>query len=470
MNIADALSGRANLEDIQSMMLAGALQAELSALLSGPNTLEHCFVRHARFRPGRKLTANYEAHLRTEGSETQTVRAMEVTWRPHPNGDPRQRTADLGAMEAEAVRRGVSAPFRQLVADLPAWGMHIQVSPVDEHFPQLVRVHDPSYVRDMVGRAYAANGATLDRAPARNYRVTSIRYRPRRRHVLRYDPLDAPEQETLFAKMYAGESGERAFRVATLVADWLEQHGQGVTSLRPLAYLAEDAVVLYRKILGESLSQYIQKPGQGAGQKLRAVGVALRALHEFPPTPVGPLEVHDLAVEMKLVKRSCKHVPALLPSVGASIEALLERARVLHERLPQEEPTFTHGDFLSEHVWVTPHGLVLIDLDNCCLADPALDVGKFLADLRFLYAKYERAGVEQAQEEFLAGYTPGTPSERLIRARLYEAIKLAKMTGRRVFVFEQDWASRTERLIGRAQSLMSGLEQTLGLPPGQVSA
>jgi aminoglycoside phosphotransferase (APT) family kinase protein len=469
MNIAEALSRSTKLQDIQSMMLAGTLQRELSALLSGPSTLEHCYVRHARFRPGRKLTANYEAHLRTEGSETHTVRAMEVTWRPHPNGDPRQRTADLGAMETEAVRRGLSAPFRQLVADLPAWGMHIQVSPVDEHFPQLVRVHDPSYVRDMVGRAYAASGVAHDQGPARSYAVTSIRYRPLRRHVLRYDPVDAPELETLFAKMYAGESGERAFRVATLVADWLEQRGQGVTSLRPLAYLAEDAVVLYRRILGESLSQSVQKPSQGLGQKLRAVGVALRALHEFPPTSAGPLPAHDLALEMKLIKRSCKHVPALLPSVGASIEALLERARVLHERLPQEQPTFTHGDFLSEHVWVTPRGLVLIDLDNCCVADPALDVGKFLADLRFLYAKYEQPGVVQAQEEFLAGYTPGTPAERLIRARLYEAIKLAKMTGRRVFVFEQDWASRTERLIGRAQVLMNGLEQTLGLPTGQVS-
>jgi aminoglycoside phosphotransferase (APT) family kinase protein len=470
MNIAEALSGSTTLEDIQSMMLAGTLQRELSALLSGPNTLEHCYVRHARFRPGRKLTANYEAHLRAEGSATHTVRAMEVTWRPHPNGDPRQRTADLGAMETEAVRRGLSAPFRQLVADLPAWGMHIQVSPVDEHFPQLVRVHDPSYVRDMVGRAYAASSVAQGHGPARGYRVTSIRYRPQRRHVLRYDPLDAPERETLFAKIYAGESGERAFRVATLIADWLEQRGQGVTSLRPFVYLAEDAVVLYRKLLGVSLSQYVRKPSQGVGQKLRAVGVALRALHEFPPTPVGPLEVHDLAVEMKLVKRSCKHVPALLPPVGASIQALLERARVLHERLPQEEPTFTHGDFLSEHVWVTPSGLVLIDLDNCCLADPALDVGKFLADLRFLYAKFEQPGVEQAQEEFLAGYTPGTRPERLIRARLYEAIKLAKMTGRRVFVFEQDWASRTERLIGRAQALMNGLEQTLGVPTRGVSA
>jgi hypothetical protein len=31
-----------------------------------------------------------------------------------------------------------------------------------------------------------------------------------------------------------------------------------------------------------------------------------------------------------------------------------------------------------------------------------------------------------------------------------------------VYVFERDWAPRTERLIGRAQALMNDLELTLG--------
>lgn len=463
MNIADALSGRAKLEDIQWILLTGELRREMSALLSAPDMLSDIHVRHARFRPGRRLTANYEAHLRTEGNGKTSVRAIEVTWKLQRDGDRCQVTGDLGAMEEEAARRGVSAPFRQLVAELPAWNMHIQVSPVDEHFPQLVRVHDPSYVRDMVGRAYVGSGVAQNQGPAKNYAITSIRYRPRRRHVLRYDPLDAPERETLFAKMYAGESGEQAFRVAMQVAEWLDQHGEGVTSLRPLAYLPEDAVVLYRRILGQPLSRSLHHPSQETVRSLRAVGIALRALHGFPPASVGSLKLHDLAAEIKLIKRSCKHVPVLLPPVGATVEAMLKRATELNELLPQEQPVFTHGDFLTEHVWVTSRGLVLIDLDNCCLADPALDLGKFLADLRFLYAKYEQEGVEEAQKEFLAGYSPGTPPERIIRARLYEAVKLAKMAGRRVFVFESDWELRTKRLINRAQALMNDFELTLGL-------
>jgi aminoglycoside phosphotransferase (APT) family kinase protein len=159
-----------------------------------------------------------------------------------------------------------------------------------------------------------------------------------------------------------------------------------------------------------------------------------------------------------------------LPAAGDAIKAMLARATELNERLPKEQPTFAHGDFISEHIWVTSAGLVLIDFDNCFFADPALDIGKFLADLQLLYANHCLKGVEEAQEVFLAGYRTGMPVERLFRARLFEAIKLVKMAARRVYVFEQNWASRTTFLIARAQALMTGLEHTLGLRARPVTA
>jgi len=118
---------------------------------------------------------------------------------------------------------------------------------------------------------------------------------------------------------------------------------------------------------------------------------------------------------------------------------------------------------------VTPGGLTLIDLDICALTDPAFDVGKFLADLQWWFAAYNQEGLEQAQEQFLAGYSPGAPEERLIRARLYEAVELVKMTVLRARLFEHHAACQTERLIGRAQLLMNNLQLALGLPGPLIS-
>src|SRR2546427_11373278 len=123
--------------------------------------------------------------------------------------------------------------------------MHIQVSPLDAQFPQLVRLLDPRHVRDMLAAAHAASGVASDRPRPDGYAVTSIRYLPGICHVLRYDPLDAAKGGAVFAKLYTGEEGAHAFRVARGVADWLAEHGGNVTSLRPPAYLGEDNVVLY---------------------------------------------------------------------------------------------------------------------------------------------------------------------------------------------------------------------------------
>ena len=65
--------------------------------------------------------------------------------------------------------------------------------------------------------------------------------------------------------------------------------------------------------------------------------------------------------------------------------------------------------------------------------------------------------MEHAQERFLAGYAPGAPEERLVRARLYEVVELVKMT-RHLRPFNRDWASRT------AVDPLNDLELTLGLP------
>src|SRR2546427_9682473 len=210
MNIADVLSGRAKLEGIQWLLLSAttrrALRGQLRALLSAPATLGPCRLRRTRLRPGRKLTAYYDARVHMEGIEGYRVRPIAVTWTVDGEADGRQGREEVAEIQAEALRQGVAAPFQQLTAELPEWGMHIQVSPLDAQFPQLVRLLDPRHVRDMLAAAHAASGVASDQPQPDRYAVSSIRYLPSSCHVLRYDPLDATKGGTVFAKLYAGEA------------------------------------------------------------------------------------------------------------------------------------------------------------------------------------------------------------------------------------------------------------------------
>ena len=61
----------------------------------------------------------------------------------------------------------------------------------------------------------------------------------------------------------------------------------------------------------------------------------------------------------------------------------------------------------------------------------------------------------------LEGYGPAS-RPRLLRARLYEALVLAKLTVRRVSVADPDWAGRTTALVGRSAGLLDGLEREVG--------
>src|SRR2546427_6689628 len=226
--------------------------------------------------------AYYDARVHMEGTEGYRVRPIAVTWTVDGEADGRQGREEVAEIQAEALRQGVAAPFQQLTAELPEWSMHVQVSPLDARFPQLVRLLDPRYVRDMPAGARAAGDVAPDQAPASGYAVTSIRYCPGERHVLRYDSLDAAKRGTVFAKLYTGEEGAWAFGVARHVADWLAEHGEGVTAVRPLAYVAEDRVVLYPELSGAPLSEHLRRPIQCVERWLERAAEALHALSRLP--------------------------------------------------------------------------------------------------------------------------------------------------------------------------------------------
>src|SRR5256884_488693 len=172
---------------------------------------------------------------------------------------------------------------------------------------------------------------------------------------------------------------------------------------------------------------------------------------------------HDLSAEIRSIVRKSHPIAVLLPHVGSAIEALLDRARELHDRLPQEPPTFTHGDLKTEHIWAAADGLTVMDFDSARPADPALDVGYFLADWQFQQADWDQAKIEGMYQSFFAGYAASARKDFSIRSRLCEAVELLKCAVRRVPLFENDWASRIEGVVDCAEAAIDDVQRTLVL-------
>jgi thiamine kinase-like enzyme len=167
---------------------------------------------------------------------------------------------------------------------------------------------------------------------------------------------------------------------------------------------------------------------------------------------------------VKVVKRASEHIQILLPDTYSQILETLTDAQEHYARLPQERPTFTHSDFKADHLLFTPGGLTLIDFDTCTLTDPALDLGKFLADLEWWFTRKRISGVEEAQAQLLQGYmgqdhVDQDVQERLRRARLFQVLILVKIAARRAPLHKKDWAGTTTGIVKRAAEALHKQER-----------
>jgi hypothetical protein len=447
--LAEALSGRAGADGLrwvlQGAPLRRVLRQELRRLLTEPGLLGACRLQRAKFRPGHKLSAYYEVGLRSQSASRQVA----VTWTVAAGEEARRDDGPTAAMEAAALGAGLATPFQGLEGELPALGMRLLVWPLDPSHPQLLRMSDPRHVHEMLAERLR---------PAPGYGVRAVRYRPGQRHVLRYDPLG--DGRALFAKLYLDGEAARAFGVAEWIAARLPRSDDGLSAARPIAHLPEQDVVLYGEAVGEPLTRRLGEPSATLGRCLALAGAALRRLHDTP-SPTGELQppTYDLRRELRSTSRAARRLGPMLPTVGGRLAALIERACVLDERLPREAPALAHGDYKADHLWIAPRGsgVTLIDFDSCSLSEPARDLGNFLADLQWWYAQRGAQALAWAQQRFLEGYAAAgdPPSERLRRARLYEAVALSRITAHRVRVFDRDWASRTEALTARAAEILT---------------
>lgn len=449
-NVINALQGRTGLVGIHALLLGETMRRELrhslAGLLAPGYQLSSCRLQRAKFKPGRKLTASFAVQVLPPEGEAPSIRPVEVVWRVAPDAET---LVEPPAMEQEAVACGLAAPFRQLQLARPTRQMHLQLAPLDARFPQLVRLCTPAYVTALLQR--------IDAAPATEQTIICpIRYRPGQRHVLGYASATKPEQPRYFAKLYQSDTGQMFYQMAQWIADLLGRSPVSVAGLRPLAYQSADQVILYRQVDSMTLAEQLRRPTRRTANDLVSVGQALRALHSAQPPVDGPLPTLDLSTEIKTVLRTSEHICCLLPTVGAQIHELIQRAAERLAGLPPEPPTFVHGDMKADHLFVQPAGLTLFDFDACALADPALDLGKFLADLCWWYTTYHQAGFAQAQAAVFLGYGLPVHHPRRQRAWCYAVMALLKMTAHRVPLFAADWATRTRCMVEQAARLQEG--------------
>jgi hypothetical protein len=189
-------------------------------------------------------------------------------------------------------------------------------------------------------------------------------------------------------KTHQADKGEAAW--AAMNALWQRPetwHGL-VRLAEPLAYLPEQRILVQGPVPEECTLKDLARDAIASGdpglldqlrEGLAKTARALAALHQSGASYGREATFEDeLAEVSEVLHRLSLSVPALDEAAAALVATLAERCR----RTPAGPMVPAHHDFRPAQVLLHDGDLGFIDFDGACMAEQALDLGRFRAKLR----------------------------------------------------------------------------------------
>jgi hypothetical protein len=455
--------------------LAGpaGITALLANLLSSePQPAEELHLTYLRRKAGRGLVAVY-------GSASDPGQLYTVT-------------VDESACSAAALRRPEEAAPREWVGQWPgrveqaSAGLAVQAFPTDVRLPGLTAAMKPSQDRTVWQALEAAGRQLLE--DQTSWELTSvdpepIRYKPGDRCVIRYrlrfgrTLLGADHSEdattTIIGKLYqhSGQATDAHALMARLAAG----QPQRPWIARPLAVLQTIPLVLSED-LGTARNatptfggtDVIRAANQRSDEAIRLAARALAQLHtsgvaaEDTPVRTGPDEAGKAAKRARVLR---DYAPQLATLTDRVSDAIRERLTAL----PHDVLRPAHGSYKPSQLLFRAGLVFIVDFDQFCLADPALDVGYFLAYLRPPGLWYGRAGTrswfQNAAATFVTAYcealaelgvSESMSSEIVSRSTVYQAALLLKIAARRANRMHSPRPAELEAILTEIDACLRG--------------
>jgi hypothetical protein len=404
------------------------------------------------------LLAPDQPHLDLSGVIT-SCELQDVKYLPHhPQGARCVATYEL----VTESREQSDPPARVTigVVELTRHGLTRRLFTQDPELPWLTRAADPGVVCERLSAPRPRNDGRAGPRQMESCAVLPVRYKPGSRCVFRYDVRTSAGPQVFFGKSLAGGSDKLAETVNKLHE--LSEREPAMPRILPvLAHWSDLRTLVQRAVRGgvelNSLAFSSQEDIVTRERWIREAGARLSALHRY-----GPLEGPVRNLQDDLAELS-EYVPAMeraAPQEAARYKKAMRKIERLAEGRAESSSVAGHGAFRTDQFMIEDGRLVMIDLDSFCRANPARDVGNFLAylDWKEMRKPDLSAFVDRARRAFLEGYGPaGLPLDPEW-LDLYRAASLLKIAGRRYRSLSfREWPL-VPRLTGLANDVLSRFE------------
>ena len=421
-----------------------AMRGHLQDALVGPGgtaTVQRCVPAEAVLLDGECCVVRYR--LEVEDAAGQVRRAL-VTGRVYPDvGRAAAYAAErLAPLAAQVRGREEVAAFAAPVALVEPLGMAVHAFPVDGELPTLVAATDPAVAADALGELLAASGrADLD---VEGVRVEPVHYNRRHRCMFRYHlELDRGRRLVLYGKVGNDGAGARTPAVVDGLRATLADARVAVPEC--LGFNDDLQLVVLTEIPGvPQVAQLLKARLRGGPPPAAATGLTLEdavdacgriaaALHTSGLRLGAP---RPLAGELERLRADLAPIRRLSPALGRLLGRWVDLTEQRGAATPALPACQSHGDFSYTQLIFDGPRSGLVDFDTFCQAEPAMDLGHFLAYLRFAGVKARGGRAAAARAElterlagrFTAAYTEeGGDGAALARVPVYEAISLLRL-------------------------------------------
>jgi ABC-type multidrug transport system fused ATPase/permease subunit len=415
-------------------------------------TVERCVVDQATYLPGEGVAIRYEVTVRDRRSQATLEPLVAGMVFPNQLSCALYMRDKLAPLVELTRGRPELAPFATPAAMVEPLNMALHVFPIDGELPALVPATDPKRMREVFNETLpAALGNSLE---IEKCDVELVDYARRYRAVLRYQiegrrpGSSRVEQQTVYGKVFTSNVGALAGPVtAALRERLLNNNGDYRFDVpRALGWRPDMQLSLLEAIPGKPLISDLLK-ARLRGRATEPEMLSLRQMIDACAQIAARLHTSDIHLgrrrtlddEMAMLRKNFAEMRRLSPDLGAQLESWLDQLSIYAEQSDSLRLGFCHGDYTYTQVIFDGQQAGLVDFDSICQAEPALDIGHFLAYLRVAGFKAQKLAdgapntlVEELSERFLTNYI-GAMGDRVedverlrVRVAIYQMISLLR--------------------------------------------
>jgi aminoglycoside phosphotransferase (APT) family kinase protein len=329
---------------------------------------------------------------------------------------------------------------------IPSLGMRVYRFPNDPALPSLSKALDSQVISAALAEAvpeFQAGTARILRCDVR-----LLRFRPARRCTvrlnvwLRENESGAIYKRVLYGKIYHDlEKAGHVYQQMQSLSSSIPAKDGHISFATASAFLPDLAMVLQDPIEGVPLDSLISCDTETVNSRsivgTVAAASALAALHTSGLAAGKPRSINS---ELARFKKRGTRIGQVNPELGENIIKLADALSAWLDTLGQWGATtcLIHGDCKPAQFLIKNQQAALLDFDHCGMADPAVDVGTFLATLQQMKVKQTMKNrgkparctdwLPGLKRMFLEAYcsASGDPPEFWHRAEWYEAVAMLR--------------------------------------------